>query len=458
MRNSSRMKYVLLSALMSVATLFGADLQAGPPVIFKGATLIDASGRAPMEDATLVVQNGRIVAIGVADSAPFFKQPGAEIVECAGQTIIPGLISNHSHLGVVKDGKVSPENYTEENIEAALKLYEGYDVTAVTSLGVNKDLFYAWREKQRRGEVGGADAFTADRGLGVKQAAPPIPGGEDQIARPGTPDEARQIVREMAGRHPDFIKIWVDTFFGQTEPSMSPQIYAAILDEAHKQGLRVAAHIFRLEDAKSLLRDGLNVVAHGVRDRTVDEEFIELMKRNKAGYVATLALDESQFVYALHPEWMDSAAFRAAVPPTVRESWLAPEYVEKTAGSLMMRRNQAALEQGLKNVKALHNAGVLVGFGTDSGAMPTRLPGWAEHRELQLLVQAGLTPMQAIQCATRNAADILGDLANRGTLQTGKRADFIILKANPLEDIRNTTRIAAIYHGGKRIEPAFVSE
>ena len=117
--------------------------------------------------------------------------------------------------------------------------------------------------------------------------------------------------------------------------------------------------------------------------------------------------------------------------------------------------NRAALAHGLQNVKTVHDAGILVGFGTDSGAMPTRLPGWAEHRELQLLVQAGLTPMDAIGCATRNAAEVLGESKNRGTLEPGKRADFLVLAANPLDDIRNTTHIVAIYHGGKRIEPAF---
>ena len=231
---------------------------------------------------------------------------------------------------------------------------------------------------------------------------------------------------------------------------MPPEIYSAIIGEAHNYGLRAAAHIFHLEDAKSLLRDGLDVIAHGVRDKPVDQEFIDLMKN-----VATLTLDEAQFIYAEHPAWMDTAAFRAAVEPNLREEWLSPEYVSKIQRSPLTKLNKAALAQGLKNVKTLHDAGVLVGFGTDSGATPTRLPGWAEHRELQLLVEAGLSPMVAIQCATRNAAEVLGDLKNRGTLEPGKRADFLVLDADPLADIRNTTRLASVYHGGKRIEPMF---
>ncbi len=444
-----------LHLLCAVGLLLGPVLHAGPPAIFTRATLIDGTGRPPVKNATLVIQDGRVVAAGKVDAESYAKQAGATTVDCIGRTIMPGLISDHSHLGVVKDGKVSAANYTPENIEAALLQYEGYGVTAVMSLGVNKDLLYAWRAAQRDGKHGGADVFTADRGLGVKRAAPPIPMGEDQIARPGTPEEARQAVREMAARHPDVVKVWVDDFFGATEPKMSPEIYGAIIDEAHKHGLRVAAHIFHLEDAKSLLRDGLDIVAHSVRDQPVDREFIDLMKKNHAAYLATLALDEGQFIYAEHPDWMDGAAFRAAVPAAVRASWLTAEYAAKIRRSPLTRLNKAALAQAMKNVKTLHDAGVLVGFGTDSGATPGRLPGWAEHRELQLLVEAGLTPMQAIQCATRNAAEVLGEAANRGTLEPGKRADFLILDADPLVDIRNTLRLAAVYHGGRRVEPAF---
>jgi imidazolonepropionase-like amidohydrolase len=439
----------LNSLLCIIGVLTARSSHAEAPAVFTGATLIDGTGRPPLENATLVIEAGRIVAVGPVDAERFAKQSGARVIDCTGQTIMPALISDHSHLGVVKDGKVSSDNYTKENIESALKQYEGYGVTAVLSLGVNKDVLYAWRA----GNLKGADLFTADRGLGVPRAAPPITVGEDQISRPRSSEEAREIVREMAARQPDMIKIWVDDFFGAAEPKMPPEIYTAIIDEAHKHGLRVAAHVFHLEDAKSLLRAGLDVVAHSVRDQPVDQEFVELMKKNRAGYIATLTLDEAQFIYAERPAWMDTAAFRSAVEPTLRESWLTPEYASKIARGPLTELNKAALAQGLKNVKTLHDAGVLIGFGTDSGATPTRLPGWAEHRELQLLVEAGLSPIAAIQCATRNAAEVLGDLENRGTLEPGKRADFLVLNANPLADIRNTTRLAAVYHAGRRIEP-----
>jgi imidazolonepropionase-like amidohydrolase len=427
---------------------------AEPVTVFTGARLIDGTGKAAIENAVLVIDGDRIVAAGAIDPAPYAARSGARVVVCAGETIMPSLISDHSHLGVVKGENISAANFTPENIGAALKQYEGYGVTAVLSLGMNKDLLYTLRDQQRAGRFPGADIFTADRGLGVASAAPPQPIGPDQVARPATPDDARKMVREMAGRHPDMVKCWVDDLFGQA-PKMRPEIYSAIIDEAHKNGLRVAAHLFYLEDAKSLLRDGLDVVAHSVRDKPVDQEFLDLMTAHHAAYIATLDLDESQFSYADHPQWMGSAAFRAAVSPAVLAQWQSPEYAWRMKHNPMTPLNRSALATGLHNVKAVHDAGILVGFGTDSGAMPTRLPGWAEHRELQLMVQAGMTPMDAILCATHNAAEVLGDGKNRGTLEAGKRADFLLLSANPLEDIRNTTRLLAIYHGGRRIKPAF---
>jgi imidazolonepropionase-like amidohydrolase len=416
--------------------------------------LIDGKGGPPIEHSELVINGDRIVFAGKMDPSLLHAENDVRVVECGGETIMPSLISDHSHLGVVKGKNISAANFTPENIQAALKQYEGYGVTAVLSLGMNQDSLYTMRDEQRRGQFAGADMFTADRGLGVASAAPPQPIGPDQVDRPRTPKEARQMVRAAAARHPDVIKLWVDDLFGQA-PKMPPEIYCAIIDEAHKNGLRAAAHLFYLEDAKSLLRSGLDIVAHSVRDKPVDQEFLDLMKARHAAYIPTLDLDESQFSYAAHPAYMDSAAFRTAAGPEMLADWLSPAYAWRIRKSPFTPLNRSAFQHGLENLKKVHDAGILVGFGTDSGAMPTRLPGWAEHRELQLFVQAGLTPMEAIACATRNAAEVIGDEKDRGTLEPGKRADFLVLGANPLEDIGNTARLVAVYHGGRRIEPAF---
>ena len=459
-------------ALLALAGTGGLRAQsaggnAGAPnisVIITGARLIDGNGGPPIENSLIAFSGGRIVAVGPADTTPApGKNSGfvaAQTIDAHGLTIIPGLISAHSHLGLVRGmASAASANYTRENVAHQLDQYEGYGVTAVMSLGVNQDILYTWREDQRQGRFPGADIFTADRGIGVPGGAPPFPLEKNQIYRPNTTEEARADVREMVTRHPDLLKMWLDDIFG-TMPKMAPEIYQASLeeahaaiDEAHVRGYRFAAHIFYLDDAKALLERGLDVVAHSVRDQPVDARFIELMKTHNATYIPTLALDESQFIYAEHPAWMKERFFTAAVDPALLASWNAPEYAARMKINRTTPKNREAFAMAMQNVKSLRDAGVTIAMGTDSGAMPTRIPGFDEHRELQLLTQAGLTPMEAIVAATRNSARVLGAQEDRGTLEVGKRADFLILTANPLDDIRNTTKLNAIWHGGKPVGP-----
>lgn len=435
----------------------------GPATVFVGARLIDGTGRPPLENATLIVRGERIVAVGSGASAPT-APAGARIVDVKGDTIIPGLISAHSHLGLV-NGESGPaaENYTRENVARQVAQYEAYGVTGVMSLGVNRDVLYEWRAEQREGKLPGADIFTADRGLGVPGGVPPFPVPGEQVYRPRTPDEARAAVREMAARHPDLVKLWLDDNFG-TMPKMPPEVFQAAIaethaavDEAHQHGLRVAAHLFYLADAKALVEAGVDILAHSVRDLPVDGAFIQAMKAHHVAYIPTLALDESQYVYAEHPAWMDSPFFTRAATPGLLAKWLAPEYAAKMRVNPNTPKNRAAHTVAMQNVKTLHDAGITVGMGTDSGALPTRLAGFGEHRELQLLVQAGLTSMEAIVCATAHSAEIIGQAEDRGTLEAGKRADFVVLSDNPLEDIHATTHLVTVWHGGKAVPPVTTS-
>ena len=443
-----------LSAFIALAAM-AVSLHAAEPsvTVLTGARLIDGTGQPPLEAATLIIKGDRIVAVGTADALAGAVPPGAKIINETGMTIIPGLISAHSHLGLVKGASTaSAENYTRDNVAAQLARYEAEGITAVMSLGVNQDVLYQWRDEQRAGKLAGADIFTADRGLGVGGGVPPFPLPRGQVYRPKDADEARAAVREMAARHPDLIKLWLDDNFG-TMPKMAPPIFAAAIDEAHRQGLRVAAHEFYLADAKALVAAGIDVLAHSVRDKPVDDELISVMKARHVAYIPTLALDESQFVYAEHPAWMDEPIFTAAVDPGLLATWLSPEYREKMASSQSTARNRRAFDMAMRNVKTLHDAGVFIALGTDSGAMPTRVAGFSEHRELQLLVKAGLKPAEALLCATAHSAEVIGQGNDRGTLQAGKRADFVVLAGNPLADIRNTTRLAMVWHGGAPIVP-----
>jgi imidazolonepropionase-like amidohydrolase len=411
--------------------------------------VIDGTGRPPLENATVVIQGNHILAIQTgAGSLP----ADARVLDLHGDTVMPGLINAHGHLALVQDGQNSATAYTAENVIAELRQYESYGVTTMLSLGVNRDLLYSIRQQQRQGKLDGATVFTADRGIGVPDAAPPLPAAPDQISRPATVEEARATVDAMAKRHADIVKIWVDSL-GGTKPSMSPEIYRAVIQQAHKHHLRVAAHVYYLADAKSLVNDGVDVLAHSVRDKPVDQELISAIKRRGVWYIPTLTVDESFYIYAQHPGFMEINFFKEAISPVLLTMLTSDAYSKKVNEDPKTAQHKADFAMDQQNLKALYDAGVLIGFGTDSGAMPTRIPGFSEHRELEDMVQAGLTPMQAIVCATSSNAKLLGIEATRGTLRPGKRADLIVLAANPLDDITNTRSIVTIFHDGRTVAP-----
>ncbi len=411
--------------------------------------VIDGTGHAPLEDATVVIRGNRIQSMRAgAGGIP----AGAKILDLHGDTVIPGLINAHGHLGLVTNGQNSASAYTAESVIAELRQYESYGVTTMLSLGANRDLLYDIRQQQRKGKLDGATVYTADRGIGVPGAAPGLPAAPDQIYRPASAQEARAAVDAMDKRHADLVKVWVDSG-GGAMPAMSPEIYKAVIGEAHRHHLRVAAHVHDLADAKNLVNDGVDVLAHSVRDKPVDQELLAAMKHRGVWYIPTFTVDESFYIYAEHPGFMQLEFFKASIPETEGAMLNGDAYAQKVNDDPKTASHKADFAMDQKNLKAVYTSGVRVGFGTDSGAIPTRIPGFSEHRELEDMVSAGLTPMEAIVCATRNNAALLGIEATRGTLKPGKRADMIVLAANPLEDITNTRSIVSIFHDGRAVTP-----
>jgi imidazolonepropionase-like amidohydrolase len=439
----------ILLALGPMAAVAAAPDQSLGVTALTHVRVIDGTGHPPLEDATVVIQGDHILAIHAGAGA---LPSGARVLDLHGDTVMPGLINAHGHLALVQDGQNSATAYTAENVLAELRQYESYGVTSMLSLGVNRDLLYSIRQQQRQGKLDGATVFTADRGIGVPDAAPPLPAAPDQIYRPETVEEARAAVDALAKRHADIVKIWVDSL-GGTKPAMSPEIYRAVIEEAHKHHLRVAAHVYYLADAKSLVNDGVDVLAHSVRDKPVDQELISAIKRRGVWYIPTFTVDESFYIYAQHPGFMQLNFFKEAISPVLLNMLTSDAYSKKVSEDPKTAQHKADFAMDQQNLKALYDAGALVGFGTDSGAMPTRIPGFSEHRELEDMVQAGLTPMQAIVCATSSNATLLGIAATRGTLRPGKRADLIVLAANPLDDITNTRSIVTIFHDGRTVAP-----
>ncbi len=420
-------------------------------VLLQGATVISGKGGPALENTDICIIAERITFVGPTGTG---KTPeGARVIDYRGKTIIPGLISVHSHVGQVDGTENSGVNYNPENILRQLRQHEVYGVTTVVALGLNGPLFYKLRPELHAGKLPGADLFGADRGIGVAGGAPPAQAlslKEGQLDRPETPDEARAAVQAAKARGTDLIKLWLDDFRGSLPIKMKPEIYVAVIDEAHRQGLRVAAHVFYLQDAKDLVKAGVDIIAHGVRDQPVDEEFIELMKSKSVWYVATLALDEANYVYSDHPEWLQDVFFTHALQPELRAQFESAEWRAKTLMNPKLKDSREAVKQNQQNLIALYRAGVLIGFGTDSGATPVRIPGFAEHRELQLMCEAGFTPVEAIAVATSHAAKLL-HLEDRGVLADGKLADLVVLEADPSRDISNTNRIESVWHRGKQV-------
>lgn len=449
MKQMKRQQLLAISAVsLAILTCSSTALAQAKsrPIVLKGALLIDGTGRPPIENSVLVVEADKVRAAGKAGSVRIPK--GADVRDMSGKTIMPALINVHGHLGITSGLDQTAKNYTEENIEGQLNKYLAYGVATVGSFGQDRDLIYEIRDAQRAGKIGGARFYTAGRGFS-DAGGPSNP--LDRRYHAKTPDEARADVRELAEHHPDFVKIWVDDDLGRT-PKMQPEVYQAIIDEAHRHQLRVFSHMFYLADAKGLLSAGIDGFAHSIRDQPVDNELIAAMKTRNIFLIPTLVRDESTFCYAEGPSWLDDPFFQAGVGSDVLAALRGPALMGKFRNDPYLPKLRAAFEMGKKNLKALSDAGVKIAFGTDSGAAGYRFQGFFEHRELQLMVEAGLTPMQAIVAATGTSAEVLRGEKEFGTLQPGRQANFLVLDANPLEDIHNTEKLSAVWQAGKTVQ------
>ena len=409
--------------------------------VLKGARVIDGTGAAPRDNASIIIRNGAIETIQNAQGA---LPDDAQILDVTGKTIIPALIATHSHLGLTNGAEAGAKEITETNVTRQLRKFARYGIGTVASLGTDHDFIYAMRERRRKTANQTPYLLTAGRGFGVFEGAPPISMGMDQVYRPLKVEQVDADMKELAAKKPDLVKVWVDDFNHSLKTKMNPTIYRRVIQDAHANGLKVVAHVYYLDDAKKLAADGVNFFGHSVRDRKIDKKLVELMKEKNIAYIPTLQLDDAAFVYAEKPSWMKDEFFKKALDPGV-EKWLASSaYKPKEI-------NRKNLKIAQSNVVELYRAGVRVGLGTDSGATINRIQGFAEHRELELLVQAGLTPMETLHIATGQSASILGVENTRGVLAAGKVADLIVLNADPLNDIRNTRNIHAVWLEGVKV-------
>ncbi len=422
----------LVAAIASCAGSDAGSAQGGF-VAFTGGRVLTLDGPPAVTDALILVQDGRIVAVGPGDAVPV--PPGARRVDLGGRFVLPGFISSHVHISDV----AGPEDraYTDENTRRQLGVFARFGMTSVLSLGGEQAPAIRARDTQNSSSLDSARVFVAG-----------------DIITGATPEAAREQVAQVATLKPDIVKIRVDDNLGTT-PKMPPDVFLAVIDEAHRRGIRVAAHVFYLEDAKALLRAGVDMIAHSVRDKDIDAEFIALMKAGPEGdvpYCPTLTRELSTFVYRSTPEFFEDPFFLSEADPAVVNRLKEPARQRAMAESTSAQAYQAALVVAERNVKAAADAGLLVVMGTDSGPLPERFQGYFEHVEMAMMVDAGMTPAQVLRSATVDAARALGQ-GDVGSLAPGRWADFVVLDRNPLEDIRHTRTIASVWVAGNRIAP-----
>jgi len=405
---------LLVFAAVVAANMIGIGQGApGRVTVYQGARLITGAG-ATIDNATFIVDGARFTQVGRADAV---KVPaGAATVDLKGKTVMPAIIDAHVHLSTNREALVDD-----------LQRRAYYGVAAAMSLGQDPgDLPF-----QIRAEVipNAARFYTAGRGITM-----PEPGRNETPYWIQTADDGRKAVQELATKKVDIVKVWVDDRNGKY-PKLGPALYGPIIEEAHRRGFRVIAHIFNLDDAKGLMKAGIDAFAHGVRDKDVDDELLAMFKQRPNVIVVPNLAERGVKV---DMSWL-------------RGSMSDGELQKLQAAAVDSAEAQQTFALQARNLARMNKAGVRIAMGTD-GNTP-----YGPHIEAADMVAAGMTPAQVIVASTRTAADLIG-IKDAGTIESGKSADFLVLDANPLDDITNTRRISSVYLRGTAVDRAALAQ
>ena len=393
------------------------------------ARIIDGTGGPVIANGTLIIEDGRISAVGAAAQV---KPPrSATVVNAAGKTIMPGLINAHGHVSDVQGLRSSPEFYTPENVARQLGLYARYGVTTVFSLGGDGPPAFRMRDEQNTAALKRARIYVAG-----------------PVLTSATPEAARKDVDEVAAMKADTVKIRLDDNLG-TSKKMPPDVYTAVIQEAKAKGMRIIVHVYYLDDAKAVMKLGAEIT-HSVRDRDVDDEFIALLKQSGSAYCPTLMREVSTFVYESTPDFFSDPFFLREVDPQVIAQLKEPKRQQAMHESVAAQKYKAGLQVADRNLKRVRDAGIPIVMGTDTGPA-ARFQGYFEHKELEMMAQAGMTPMQVLVSATGAAAKYMKLTGQVGTLQKGAWADLLVLGKNPLDDIRNSRSLESVWIAGNRL-------
>jgi len=434
-RNVLRLTALGAGTLLALATLALPPSEAQAPaaaatIAFTNARIIDGTGRAPIERGTVVISGGRITAVGPAASTTI--PAGAQRIDASGKTIVPGFINDHAHLNVER-GATLP---VRDDLVRRLKIYAAYGVTSTVSLGSTQaDELEGFKLMQEQDRVGldRARLYTA---------------GLNALGKP--PEEARASVDRLADLHAHVIKFHING----NPNDMNRPTWSAIIDESHKKSLKASVHIFYHKDAEASVDDGVDILAHSIRGQGVAPGLIAKRKQKNVAYIPTLTRDLSVFVYQTTPDFLNEPFFRRGMSlyneqvPLVSSAEFHDK-VKKDPNTEVIRK---ALVEANKNLKILSDAGITIAMGTDSGVAnnPGRWQGYFEQVEMEMMNKAGMSPMKVLVASTGDAAKVMG-LKNVGTLQAGNWADLVVLRANPLDNIRNTRAIDSVWIAGAKL-------
>jgi imidazolonepropionase-like amidohydrolase len=380
-------------------------------VAFVAARIFDGTGEPPVEDGIVVVRDGVIRQVGPAGTVAV--PDDLQVVDLEGRFLMPGFINAHGHVAASGD---------RSDIREQLEIYSDYGITTVLSLGDAAD---DPREERWSADLQRARLFVSGPSL-----------------NPSSPDEAAREVERVADRGADWVKMHVNQARGR-------DTYPAVIAAARERDLPVAIHIEELKDARGVLDAGADLIAHSVRDLPVDDALIAGMLERDVCLVPTFTRELSTFVYAERPDFFDDPFFLERAAPDDLDAFITPQRQQqaRSPGAQYWREQ---LPLAMENMRRLHEAGVGIAMGTDSGPSG-RFQGYFEHLEMEMMVEAGMTPEAVLIAATRDAARCIGLEGMVGTIAPGAWADLVVLEADPRQDIRNTREIHSVWTAGNRV-------
>lgn len=410
--------------------------------LFANARVVDVRA-GQVHEADVLVQEGLITRVG-----PGARTSGVVVEDLDGRYLMPGLLSIHVHPGMMERLRNDANGLAEPRVRRDLLMWARFGVTTVQSMGFDREFAFGVSLERQAGE---ARLLTVGHGFGVPDAVPQFRMDPPGPLREEDPARIRTVLEELRRRGASGVKLWYDDWYGQY-PKMAKEVARTIIEAAAELGLRSYAHVYRVDDAKALIRLGLRTLAHMPRDRVADDELWGLMRERDVAVVPTLIVPDSNVVWLDRPAFLDDPLFRLAVPPDAPDHLRSAEYLGGIRAKPEYARLRPDLADAMANVGGAYRAGVRFGFGTDAG-LSQRIVGYGEHRELELLTECGVPARDAIRMATLGSAEVLGR-DDRGEIVAGRRADLVVLREDPLADVRALRTIESVWIDGERVAGA----